>query len=166
MHINNCISYQVSSVVKGNCVPFKIAYYLLITCDKCNCKLKCKLAYHSFLSLSDTCGAPAAGNGITVGNMQIPNSSRFSTLLPTKLWPSRCENLLLKSSGLKCSEHIMEYCVGCHLARLSLTKLTHFLHLFLASFRSFPEYGICEEIHLFPYCLPCHNRQQHIFLAF
>ena len=74
------------------------------------------------------CGASAAS--ITVGNTQIPNLSHLNTLLPTKLWPSMRENRLLKSSGLKCSGHIIDYCEGTHLARLSLTKLTHFLHLF------------------------------------
>ena len=94
------------------------------------------------------CGASAAG--ITVGNTQIPNSSHLNTLLPTKLWPSMRENLLLKSLGLKCSEHI-EYCESTHLACLSLTKSTHFLHLFFCLISLVP--GIRNDVKRYTFFL-------------
>ena len=84
-----------------------------------------------------------------VGNTQQPNSSlrshRGGAFPPC--W--RQSNLLSKSSGLKCTEHITECFDGCHFALFCFTKSTHFFLLLLASGRSSSKKGItCSDIPL------------------
>ena len=79
-----------------------------------------------------------------VGKAQIPKSSdlRDRFIMSLSLLPSTFENCRVKSSGSKCLEHNTENFDGCHFARFSLTKSTHFFLLLVASARSSPWNGI------------------------
>lgn len=93
------------------------------------------------LSLSVFCGT--IDEACTVGKTLTPSSSFLSVGL--KFAPGSPEKYLLKSNGLKGSEHTAECFVGFQCARFALIKSTHFLRLLRTSTRSSPKNGITRR---------------------
>jgi len=98
-----------------------------------------------------------------VGKTTTPISSLFG--LGTEGLAPRCTERC-KSSGLKCTEHTAECFLGSHLARLALTKSTHFFSCLIAPVENHQR-KVCSAQRfvsqdLRHYC----NSQHHIHRAF